>query len=86
MPIAAAIPSLEEIILSFHSGMPWLMWIHFHDKVGAQKCAACGHPQKSLVMTSPTSGICDPCFQESTMNYKKPVTGGPLNDGEDKRH
>jgi hypothetical protein len=55
--------SLEELILSFHAGRPYLMWIHFADRKSEQPCAMCGIRQRVLLMTSPTAGICEGCWR-----------------------
>ena len=62
MEIISPIPSLNELILSFHTGKPYLMWIHFDERYGEQPCASCRIPCRTLVMTSPTAGICDSCW------------------------
>lgn len=56
--------SLEELILSFHAGRPYVMWIHFSDRRSEQPCVSCGIRQRVLLMTSPTAGICDGCWRK----------------------
>ena len=56
--------SLEELILSFHAGRPYVMWIHFADRQSEQPCAMCGIRQRVLLMTSPTAGVCDGCWRK----------------------
>jgi len=54
--------SLNELILSFHAGKPYMMWIRFNEGYGEQPCAQCRVLCRSLVMTSPTGGVCDACW------------------------
>ncbi len=54
--------SLNELIMSFHAGTPWLAWIRFNDNYGEHRCTECSMAHKTLVMTSPNTGICDGCW------------------------
>ena len=55
--------SFEEIILSFNAGKPYMIWIRFDDSYGPQPCTKCKMPCRTLIMTSPTGGVCDPCWE-----------------------
>ena len=71
MGISAAVPSMNELILSFHSGEPYMMWITFNDSHGEQPCAECAIPHRTLVMTSPATGMCDSCWERGTKSRIK---------------
>ena len=55
--------SFNELVLSFHAGKPYMMWIRFDDSYGEQPCVQCRVLCKSLVMTSPTGGVCDSSWE-----------------------
>lgn len=44
MEVMPPVPSLNELILSFHAGKPYLMWIHFDQRYGEQPCSLCRMP------------------------------------------
>jgi hypothetical protein len=46
MEVMSVVPSHNELILSFHAGKPYMMWIYFDDKHGKQPCAQCRLPYR----------------------------------------